>query len=33
MNASPSSDPGDVVDAYAWAIERAVQALQHCGPA
>jgi len=30
MNADPGSDPSDLVDAYAWAIERALQALQHC---
>jgi len=30
LNALPSANPGDIVDAYAWAIERALQALQHC---
>lgn len=30
MNGRPSVSPGTVVDAYAWAIERALQALQHC---
>ena len=30
LNADPGADPSDVVDAYAWAIERALQALQHC---
>jgi len=30
MNADPDANPADVVDAYAWAIERALQALQHC---
>ncbi|HJQ97272.1 MAG TPA: Ig-like domain-containing protein [Candidatus Polarisedimenticolaceae bacterium] len=30
MNANPSANPSSVVDAYAWAVQRALQALQHC---
>jgi hypothetical protein len=31
LRADPDADPSDVMDAYAWAVERALQALQHCG--